>query len=320
MSVIRSEWEFISLLFSASTTQPYLLKKYETLGYSDAKEASYLNCSTFIHYLEHAYTHYKSAETVPHSIRPNLLFYGYTQLLKACLLTVDPFYPSSTALLAHGVSTRKRKKKQYEFLNDEIKIQKDGLFSFMAEKMFHMKHLENDKLSMQSLLAEIPEMCDQMQYFQKPGTFAMKKAKEGIYKIHSGILKAHNITADGFTAFISDSLNQKLVIEEAEHYLYLYAENTFQINIRPPFRYNMITDEYHISSQKKENSFLFSDIMIQYLLLYNLSMIARYETDWWLDLLKTTPNEDYPLIMRFMDIAQQKGPFLINQWLKKECI
>ena len=320
MTNMETGWGFLDLLLSASTTQPYLLQRYEALGYAEAKEASYLNCSTFIHYIEHARIHYQCAETVPCSIRPNLLFYGYIQLLKACLLTVDPLYPSSTALLAHGVSTRKRKKKQYEFLSDEIKIQKEGLFSFMADKMFHMKHLENDKLSMQSLLAEIPEMHEELHYFQKPGTFALKKVNDGVYTIHPRLLESYKTTPYGLEAFISGAINQKVIIEEEPQSLYLYTGQALQIDGRPPFRYNTKTGEYHISSQKQEKGFLFSDIMIQYLLLYNLSMIARYETDWWLDLLKTSPNEDYPLIIRFMDVAQQKGPFLVNQWLKKDSI
>ncbi len=53
-----------------------------------------------------------------------LLFYGMSQLFKACLLTIDPNYPESTTVLAHGVTTRKRKKQGYQFLEDEVKVQK----------------------------------------------------------------------------------------------------------------------------------------------------------------------------------------------------
>ncbi|MEH7537842.1 YaaC family protein, partial [Bacillus toyonensis] len=57
-----------------------------------------------------------------------------SQLFKACLLTIDPNYPESTTVLAHGVTTRKRKKQGYQFLEDEVKIQKNGLFTHVAEQ------------------------------------------------------------------------------------------------------------------------------------------------------------------------------------------
>ena len=65
-------------------------------------------------------------------IQPILLFYGFVHLIKACLLQQDPCYPENTSVFAHGVTTRKRKKQQYEFLKDEVKFQKNGLFSMYA--------------------------------------------------------------------------------------------------------------------------------------------------------------------------------------------
>ena len=55
--------------------------------------------------------------------------------------------------------------------------------------------------------------------------------------------------------------------------------------------------------------------MVHYLLLYNLSMIARYETEWWSELTKMMPNKDYPFIKTFLDITLQKSPFLIYEYL-----
>ena len=59
------------------------------------------------------------------------------------------------------------------------------------------------------------------------------------------------------------------------------------------------------------------DILIHYLLLYNLSMIARYETEWWFELMKTTPNTDYPFIKTFLSITEKKGPHLALEFLSE---
>ena len=43
-------------------------------------------------------------------------------------------------------------------------------------------------------------------------------------------------------------------------------------------------------------AYMLPELISHYLILYNLSMIARYETEWWSELLKTTPNDDYPIL------------------------
>lgn len=98
---------------------PFLLyktfkKRYQKLNYSDAEQHSFKNSYPFIYYLEHSKNYYQVAAQSPVSVQPVLLFYGMSQLLKACLLTQNPVYPENTAVLAHGVSTRKRKQ-SYDF-------------------------------------------------------------------------------------------------------------------------------------------------------------------------------------------------------------
>ncbi|WKB35882.1 YaaC family protein [Terrilactibacillus sp. S3-3] len=52
----------------------------------------------------------------------------------------------------------KKKKKDYLFLEDTVRIQRHGLFSQVAEKMFHMKPPVDRSLVMDQLLRQIPEM------------------------------------------------------------------------------------------------------------------------------------------------------------------
>ena len=66
------------------------------------------------------------------------------------------------------MTTRKRKKQQYEFLKDEVKVQKNGLLPCVAEKLFHIKQLEGEKFTMETLIREIPEM-------QTSSLFSLKK-------------------------------------------------------------------------------------------------------------------------------------------------
>ena len=53
-------------------------------------------------------------------------------------------------------------------------------------------------------------------------------------------------------------------------------------------------------------------------ILYNLSMIARYETEWWMELLKNRTTEDYPFILAFITLTTEKGPSLLGELLENK--
>lgn len=311
-------WHDLHLFLSTSSTQKYLQDNYKLLGITEYEKFSFQNCHSFMYYIEHAETYYKQANLSSISLKPILLFYGYIQLLKACILTLDPTYPNSTSLLAHGVSTRKKKKQQYEFIHDEVKIQKNGLFSYISEKMFHMKHLEGNKVTMSDLFHEIPELHNYLTYYNQTKSTILIKNSNLEYIAASKILDYYHLTPIRLEEYFNSQFQIKLALKEENKKLLFLLEKPFSINYNYPFRYHMFSGNFHLSSNKESTCFSFSEIMIHYLLLYNLSMVARYETEWWLDLIKTTPNNDYPLIEFFLENTQIKGPFLITKWLFEE--
>ena len=101
--------------YSTSYTQKYLLKAYQKQMIPEAVQYSFSNCYPFISYIQNGLLYLKEAAKVPLQIKPVLLYYGFTHLLKACVLIVDPIYPGTTAVLAHGVSTRKKKSNNMSF-------------------------------------------------------------------------------------------------------------------------------------------------------------------------------------------------------------
>ena len=69
-----------------------------------------------------------------------------------------------------------------------------------------------------------------------------------------------------------------------------------------PLKYNL-EDEHFYFPFVRGRLLTFPEMLSHYLLLYNLSMIARYETEWWSELLKTMPNKDYPFIVQFLNLT-----------------
>ncbi|QPC47941.1 YaaC family protein [Mangrovibacillus cuniculi] len=294
-------WERGYRFTSASYVNKYLHDHYETLALPNPTLQARDKSTAFMYYLEHGKSYYSLSSTSPLEIKPLLLFYGLTHLLKAALLTVDPFYPDSTSVLAHGVSTRKKKKQQYLFFQDEVKIQRNGLCTHLSEKLFHVKQLENKKISMGDLMECLPEL-DKLFYYFRP-----TKGTTSVTVNGDTLLMPSNISIQD----IKESFGDDLEIKWNNNMISIQRYNKHLVF---PIRSHSDTDIY-IPSKLSYIHFL-PHLIIHYLLLYNLSMIARYETEWWGNLIRSSPTHDYPLIQSFLQSTLYSGPSLIFDYLE----
>ena len=306
-------WDNFSCFFSAEYCQRYLKNCYQRRNIDNPEQKSYENGYAFLYYLEHGQIYYDQAEKSPLILKPILLFYGLVHLIKACILTIDPFYPETTAVLAHGVSTRKRKKQNYLFFHDEVKFQKNGLFPFMSEKMFHMKQLEGEKIIMEELLQLIPELNDLFFLVEGKRTFANLTQQDNKLIIPEYILDNYHMTESRFKEFFISKFKSSVEFIDKEFAFNISKDFLSEMS---PLFFNLETNSYSIPLAKG-NFINLPELLVHYLLLYNLSMIARYETEWWSELTKMMPNSDYPFIKSFLEITMKKGPFLIYQFLMK---
>jgi hypothetical protein len=311
-------WHSYIPFHSAANVQEYLNKVYKLSNIEEPEKKSYQNCYPFIYYLDHGKSYYQLSEQAPTSIKPVLLFYGMTQLLKACLLSVDPDYPESTSVLAHGVSTRKRKKQSYDFLKDEVKVQRNGLFSHFSQKMFHVEQLDGEKITMVSLLKRIPELNSLFQFsYGERVSLPVKMISNNSYSIDNKILDYFHMTEERFQLFLTKTIsnleevtlnNQKDILTFSVKPDQLTPINSF------PFFYHYLENSFYIATERESTTY-FPEIMVHYLLLYNLSMISRYETEWWSELLQNSSTKDLPFIQQFITTTANKIPFLLSHFL-----
>ncbi|MGE6261345.1 YaaC family protein [Heyndrickxia sporothermodurans] len=308
-------WEQLNYYHSAEKAQKYLYSCYKDLNKDKAELKSYENCYPFIYFLQHGEIYYNQAEKSPFAIKPVLLFYGLIHLIKACLLTVDPNYPETTSVLAHGVSSRKKKKQHYQFVNDEIKIQKMGLCTHFSSKMFHVEQLDGEKIVMKDLFLQIPEL-DDYYLFQYTKNIVHIKRNRNTFFIPKEILDKYHFTIDSFIRFLKQRNCLNILHSEFndEHIILTCTEDSLP---SLPFRFHLNKNCYCLPTKQSKYMY-YPELMIHYLLLYNLSMVARYETEWWGEVLKTTPTNDYPLIKAFLSSTEKKSPILVWQYLNNK--
>jgi hypothetical protein len=308
-------WNSFSLYFSADYSRDFLSKRYRKLQIENAEQKSFENCYPFIYYLEHGKIYYQQAAISPIHIQPILLFYGLVHLVKACILTVCPNYPETTTVLAHGLTTRKRKKQQYSFLDDEVKLQKHGLFPLMAEKLFHMKQLEGEKVKMGDVLKFIPELSFLFLKLTGKPTFLKIAQDNDHFILSKSILDVYHMTENRFMDYLQSKSIVPLNFDELKGNHLVFKMDPTSVIEPVPLKFNYVDCHYSFPLNRGE-LYMMPELMLHYLLLYNLGMIARYEIDWWSELIKMMPNEDYPFIESFLGDTLQKGPYLIYRYLE----
>lgn len=310
-----STWELLLSYHSTEIAQRKLEKCYEQLSYNNASGLSYENCYRFVYYLKHGENFFLQATQSPPAIQPMLLFYGISQLLKACLITIDPEYPSTSSVLAHGVSSRKRKKQHYHFLKDEIKIQRNGLFSHVATKLFQIQPLESEKYSMELLLKQIAEMNEVFLFHHSKINFIDVELTKDRILITGDTAQLFHLSSKRLAEYLVERFSYSLTTEIDQHHVLLKGDAPMATFNCMPFSLHLEEGKYYLPTSR--DTFLkMPELLVHYLLLYNLSMISRYETEWWYDLLLSTSNDDYPFILRYLEIAKRKIPYLVLDFLK----
>ncbi|UCZ53264.1 YaaC family protein [Bacillus shivajii] len=312
---MSGKYTFTTIFLSADYVKTYLHRIYEKQQLDSSKELSYKNGYSFVYYIKMGDSFFSQGLQAPLSIKPVLFFYGLSHWLKALLLTVDPFYPSTTQVLAHGVSTRKRKKQDYSFLKDEIKVQKDGFYRYLSEKVFHVKQLTGEKFKMYHLLMAIPELLDTFKTFEKTTPLIKLEGAPPFLTATKKDFKRVKEPPHRFAQMVNQKTEHDWKCYEEEGMINIDLQKTKQIE-SSPLAYAMEGNYYlPVLPTLYRNM---PELLIHYLILYNLSMICRYETEWWGELLYSFSSNDLPFIDSFLEVGSIKIPFLLQKMFDLE--
>ncbi|WP_206425325.1 YaaC family protein [Staphylospora marina] len=125
-------WIRLQRLTREEPARRFLEAAYERANVPSPKRSAYRNAESLAALIRQAESVFRPP--VPHSpwLEPMLAYYGSMSLLKAWILSVHPEYPESTAVLRHGLSTRKKKKEPFHLFEDEVKVRKEGLVPLLA--------------------------------------------------------------------------------------------------------------------------------------------------------------------------------------------
>ena len=135
------------------------------------------------------------------------------------------------------------------------------------------------------------------------------------------------MTTERFSRYIESTCKhlsiRKIPEKKSEsNILFTAPINSWNPMYSTPLYYEYLTDTYYLplTTDPRNPKPVLPELLVHYLLLYNLSMISRYETDWWYDLLGSYNSEDYPFIYQFLNISAQKSLIIFQHFYYQNLI
>lgn len=320
-------WDTFVFFESEPSTKQFLSEIYEKQKLEDSYKFSFQNTSKFIYFIKQAREYFYSAEKSNILVKPLLIYYGMMSLIKAVILTKDPNYPSSTGVLRHGITTRKLKKINYKFHDDEIKIQKEGLLPWFYTLMTNkpIDKIAGNKYKIKELLSLLPDLRESynrlfkeqiifpLNVKQKTNSYLELIVSRDILSLYHGDMNKLNLELNGYLKHDQ----KKYTFEESDpsDYIKIICSN-FDINIESErlLENPMIIQDFkghYYFRPFKETRLLLPEVIIDYMVMYNLGMLCRYDTELWGEIIFSFVSEDMYIINEFLNITLRKFPNLI---------
>ncbi len=300
-------WNQLKIYENEEYSKKYLLNKYLRIIKEKANTYAFQNAFKFSFYLKQARIYLITAETSELLVKPLLYYYGLTSYMKAIILLSEPQYPNNSTVLQHGITTRKIKKSNYQFMQDEIKIQQNGLFPLYI-KTISQDDLTGKKIKIIELISLIPELANEINKL-----YHIRALYPAILNEHSNqdlslilnieILKQFDENIQLFTHWLKSFNITPLNIEIKNKEIIITLDNKEKDN-------RLLVQDYrgnYFFKNKEAANLQIPDEVIIPIIMYNLGMLSRYEAELWGNIV----NSDTFIIELFLQKTYRIFPNLI---------
>lgn len=335
----RKLWDTYVYFENEQTTREFLKKRYEELGFEKLIPLVYQATPKFIYAVKQAREYYRAAEHCDILTKPLLLYYGMMALSKALIATRDPEYPSTTSVLKHGLSTRRLKRDDYSFAEDEVRVQKDGLFNVLHRTLNGPPIENGTRLRMKDLLAVIPELIHPYRrLYGEPAVATLhhveaasqppadRQGGTGIghrnaWHLPRSIVAVGKKTTEEFL----DLLNR----HGGEQARFFYPEDAhdeegvlrIHLDGDGHLRHPLVTHDFSGQPYLRlphEGDLAIPEASVHYMIMFVLGMLCRYETERWGEMILTFSSHDTFVINEFLNVSMRKFPNMILDELCQE--
>lgn len=312
-----------------------LKKIYQSQKVEHPERAAFKNTPSIIYYIKQARAIFLKSRDIDLWLDPLCLYYGMMSLMKALVLTVDIDYPRQTSILRHGLSTRKRKKSQYQFLFDEMKIQKNGLLPHIT-RLFNHPIPAGTTFTPEELLGMIPELQESYQEvtgkttlfpIQIHSTPADSEPLGMLFSLEPLVLDRLHLPFARFVEHLNQANSHSFFQAEPsiqhQNQLFLRWQHpqadhvlNWEYGFQHPYFYENSKGDYFLWLGNNHLTYPIPEWWAHYLLLFLMSMLCRYDIPLWGEILFTA--KESVLIEPLLRIVKRKFPHLLLHLLEEE--
>jgi hypothetical protein len=197
-------------------------------------------------------------------------------------------------VLRHGLSTRKRKTRLFRFRDEEVRVQKEGLFPLLL-RLSGVSGLEGDVLPLKELWGLIPELQDTYRFLYRRTTLYPITRHEGNgersphFSVSERLLDTLHLTPSGWIQRLNGSQQAAgnhaftlLSMENVNGRIIFQLQSDNGEPLRPeeshPWFRTSLTGQIFVYTGENAACGRLPELMVHYAILFALSMLCRYET------------------------------------------
>ncbi|MBA4541945.1 MULTISPECIES: YaaC family protein [Thermoactinomyces] len=318
------------LLANEKSAQRFLLNAYQKSGTPQPEKMAFRNAAAFSAYIRQALSIFRPGREENIWMQPVLDYYGMMSLIKAWILTRVPDYPQNTSVLRHGLSTRKRKRESYRLLEDEVRIQKEGLYPLVAGLLgnppdagdsYRLKtlfsFLSDLSASYERIMGEtplIPVTVGRQTSLYADEAMPLEIAETVLDRIHltpEAFVSRLNHYSKGALFSLGTPVIRSGLLQLRWSHPDVRHVNDWEKGFHHPWFYE----------DKKGNHYLWfgndclgtpvDELLVHFMLLFALSMLCRYEPPLWGEIMLDHTGEEQILVCGLLRLIPRKVPHLV---------
>ncbi|KEO81146.1 YaaC family protein [Tumebacillus flagellatus] len=321
----RKLWDTFVYYENEQTTSEFLRRQYEAQGLESVSKWVYQATPKFIFSIKQAREYYRAAEACDILTKPLLLYYGMMALSKALITSRTPDYPSTTSVLKHGLSTRKLKRDGYAFADDEVRVQKDGIFQTLHQTLGGPDFQPMHPFRMKELLGVIPELKHAYERLYGPAPvcpldfFQPESTKKPHWHVPRSFVSSARKTRDELLELLNRHGGEETRFSFPEE-----PSETGLLRIEVdgnPTGHRLLLHDFSGRPHLRlphEGDLVLPEISVHFMVMFVLGMLCRYETERWGEMILTFSSHDTFLINEFLNVSMRKFPNLILDELNQE--
>jgi len=336
---LEDRWELLSVLEQEHGAREALMRLHASgdlkfTSTPEAEQADLIRDTASLYVaqsLKQSKELFRQAESSSWLVKPLLLYYAMLTCAKGCLAFAFPDFMKSSESRRHGISTNNEFRNTLDLTNETVRITGDGVYSLVRAALQLARLPPNSSIQIQHILTRLPEVDgwyrllfnrtkEPLDWIKINGSIVVPSS-DGYHVGFSLAEDLYRSVESRIPTTIRDSFNiQGFKHSSGEMFTGFSSKNVWQnehqaISLGTPAVLSRTLDNNNALILPIETDgvkYDFSEVELNYLLMFYFSSIARYQPHLWLQLQAGAKDFSVLLCQNILSSCENKFLRLVN--------